>query len=260
MKKPLYFLLFLGHLVGKPILDHKIDPEALQELASFFKIPKHANLIEETQKTWLRKPGCERWEMEELSSDQKDFVLKWASKAGFFSPWKGVETTYDKALILGATTNRMKRRLEFLKELWNDGVRFDEIVWLTGKRPLDSRIEDFADRCSDESQAARLIWEETSFPGELTVTFIEVPMKDGGKRPDTRDTILAWLEKFSIPCKCVFVSDQPFCGYQFGAIKACMPEEFLFDVVGNGETPQNHGAAAITLDSIARWIYVDNCR
>ena len=64
------------------------------------------------------------------------------------------------------------------------------------------------------------------------------------------------------PCKALFVSDQPFCGYQFAVIKATLPQTFLFDVVGEGVDPTIHPlAAAITLDSIARWIYQESlCR
>jgi hypothetical protein len=64
------------------------------------------------------------------------------------------------------------------------------------------------------------------------------------KRPNTEDTIL---------------SDQPFCGDQFAAIKATLSEEYKFDVLGEGVDPMSHlSAAAITLDSIARWIYQEN--
>lgn len=252
-------------LFGAPIEDHWIDKTALSELASELQIPPDADLVAETQKRWLRKSGSERWEIAELSSDQKAYVLDWAEKQGFFAPWKPSLSYYDKALILGATDSRMEMRLNFLKELWNEGVRFEEIVWLTGDRPLDPRADHLVDRCSNESEAARIVWEESDLPEEMrkiSVLFVAVPMKQEGTtlaRPNTKDTLIAWLKHSPAPCKALFISDQPFCGYQFGVIKSTLPEEIAFDVAGPGADPLSHpSSAAITLDSIARWIYLED--
>lgn len=260
MRKWVFLLLCFSTLFfGESLQDHKIDPEALSQLTATLGISPEADLIAETQKRWLCKPNQERWEMAELSADQRQFVLQWATDQGLFSPWKPTEKSYDKALILGATTGCMKQRLIYLKQLWTEGVRFQEIVWLTGDRPLDKQIDELTDRCSNESQAAHILWEEADLPEEmrsLLVTFIAVPLKAGGKRPNTDDTILAWLKTSPEPCKALFVSDQPFCGYQFAAIKTLLPATLLFDVVGPGVNPNSHpSAAAITLDSIARWLY-----
>ncbi len=159
----------------------------------------------------------------------------------------------------------MQMRLDYLKQLWNEGFRFSEIVWLTGDRPLDGRVDSLLERCSNESQAARILWEEADLPEamrSLPVTFVAVPMKGEGaslKRPDTKDTIYAWLAFEPEPCSALFVSDQPFCGYQFAVVKTVLPAAFEFDLVGQGVDSLTHpAAAAITLDSIARWIYEEN--
>ncbi len=83
------------------------------------------------------------------------------------------------------------------------------------------------DVCANESEAARLIWERV----EMGVD----------------------------PCTTLFVSSQPFCGYQYGIVDRYLPEEFLFEVVEPGTEPMSHPtAAAITLDSVARWLYVES--
>ena len=250
---------------ASPIQDRKIQPGALSELTLALGIPADADLLEETQRRWLRKPTQERWELSELSADERHFVLDWSKQHGLFSEWKPASMSYDKALILGASTSLMQKRLNHLIELWNQGVRFDEIVWLTGDRPLDNRIDGLMDRCNNESEAAHIIWDETNLPNgmqHLPVIFVAVPMKNEEgtlKRPNTEDTIIAWLEVCPQPCKALFVTDQPFCGYQFAVIKTNLPDAYLFDVVGKGADPSSHpAAAAITLDSIARWIYQDS--
>jgi hypothetical protein len=264
-----WFLLLAICLCGlsfaTPIQDHKVDPTALSKLGLALNIPQDADIISETQKRWLRKPGQERWELAELPPEQRLFVLNWAEEQGLFAPWKPACEKYDKALILGATTSHMQIRLDYLKELWLQGTRFNEIVWLTGDRPLDKRVDGLIDRCNNESEAAHILWEEAHLPVEmrnLSAVFIAVPMKIEGsssKRPNTEDTIIAWLKTNPQPCTALFVSDQPFCGYQFAVIKTCLPASFQFDLVGQGVDSTSHpAAAAIILDSVARWIYQEN--
>jgi hypothetical protein len=262
----LFFVLSFYNLTfALPLQDHKLGHASLLQLASALDIPQDADLIAATQAAWLRKPNQERWEMAELAPDKKVFVLNWAKEQGLFAPWKPSAKRYDKALILGATTSRMQMRLDFLIELWNEGVRFSEIVWLTGDRPLDKKVDGLTDRCQSESEAARILWEETGLPEGMeavAVLFIAVPMQGEGttlRRPSTVDTLLAWVCHSPEPSSALFISDQPFCGYQFAVIKATLPSAFLFDLAGPGVDPTSHpAAAAITLDSIARWIYQES--
>ncbi len=266
MKQWLFLFTCLCSLnFALPIQDHTVDPEALSKLCSALGIPEGADLIAETQRRWLRGAGQERWELAELTFEKKVFVLDWAERQGLFAPWEPTCERYQTALILGATTSYMQKRLDTLKDLWIQGIRFEQIVWLTGERPLDPRIDGLTDRCANESEAARILWQETPLPNEmrdLPVTFIDVPMKGEApflKRPNTEDTIIAWLKTNPEPGTALFVSDQPFCGYQFAIIKTCLPVSFAFDVVGKGVDSISHpAAAAITLDTIARWIYQEN--
>ncbi len=264
MKKLLSFSIFLlgicSCIFAAPLQDRQIAASALDELFSALGISKEA--AAQTLSQWVRKPGQERWEVQELSEEKRLAVLRWAEEQGFFAPWKPSQNIYDKAFVLGCTTTCMHKRLGYLIKLWEEGVRFEEIVWLTGDRPLDARVDELTEFCRTESDAAKWIWETATLPKEmraLSVQFIAVPMKsvEGvSKRPNTEDTIIAWLDTFPKPCSCLFVSDQPFCGYQFAVIKAALPDTFPFDVVGEGTGPQGHHAtAAIILDSIARSIY-----
>ncbi len=260
-------IVFFGVLLSSvlftaPIQDHRLNADALSSLAAALDIPSDENLVAATQGRWLRRPGQERWEMAEISQEKREFVLRWAEEQGLFSPWMPSEPFYDQALILGATTFRMESRLAFLVDLWKKGTRFDKIVWLVGERPLDPRVEGLTQRAQTEAEAARILWEEAELPEEmrqLPVLFVASPMKEGGKRPNTADTVELYLEVSPKPCSALFISDQPFCGYQFAVIKSLLPDAYLFDVAGAGVQSTNHPAAgAILLDSIARWLYQEN--
>lgn len=262
MKKCFFLAICLCRFsLGGPIQDHTLNPGALSHLARALGIPEEADLLVETQKQWLRKPNQERWEVAELSLDQKVLVLNWAKEQGFFASWKPATQNYDKVIILGATTSRMQMRLDYLCQLWNEGTRFNEIVWLTGDRPLDKRVDDLSTECTTESRAAHLLWERALLPEEiksLPVLFVATPLKiegDSVKRPTTEDTLITWLKINPTPCKVLFISNQPFCGYQFAVIKASLPDPFMFDLVGPGVSETSSPVAAVILDSIARWLY-----
>ncbi|MDN3507433.1 MAG: hypothetical protein P0S94_00765 [Simkaniaceae bacterium] len=240
-----------------------INKQALWELADFFEISSDADLVEETQKKWLRSSQHERWEMQNLSPNAQHFVLNWAERQGLLAAWTPKLTEYDCALVLGATTKRMQIRLQYLMALWDNGIRFKKIVWLTGERPLDRRVDSLLDLAKNESEAARILWTRSDLPDEMSklpIDFISVPMQivgDTTRRPNTKDTIVKWLETCQSPCHALFVSDQPFCGYQYSVIKACLPNSFQYDVVGPGVDSTTPPSAAVILDSLARWIYTE---
>ena len=136
-------------------------------------------MLEETQKHWIRRPGTERWDMQELSSQQSLLVFNWAQEQNLFASWIPTYSFYDKAILLGGATPRMQARLDHLIFLWNKGICFNEVVW-----------------------------QRTTIPEELKkipTTFIVTSIK-GDKRPNTKDTLISWLE--SKPYTLLFISNQ----------------------------------------------------
>lgn len=248
-------------LFSSPLEKRELDSSALEELFAALGVDP-ARAVEQTQKEWLRKAGEERWHMQEIAPEKRQFVLEWGKKQKLFQAWEPTKMSYDKVFILGATTGRMETRLAFLKKMWKEGVRFQEVVWMTGDRPLDPQVDRLLDVCKTETDAAHYIWERAELDPQLRAlpcVFIAVPMKEkeGKKlRPTTEDTVVAWLQTNPKPCTALFISDQPFCGYQFAVIKGSMPKEFGFDLVGAGvEAEKYPNAAAVVLDSLARTLY-----
>lgn len=248
-------------LLANPIQERVLNPEALDELMVNLGLDPSGDVIAQTQEHWLRKPGKERWEMSELPEEEASYVINWAETQGLYAPWTPACTCYDTAVILGAATGRMEDRLVYLGELWDAGVRFNEVVWLTGERPLDPDTEHLATYCTTESEAAEYMWAHTELPEqmrELPVTFIAVPMQ-GERRPNTKDTIDAWLEVAPPSFTALVVSSQPFSGYQYAVVNTFLPEAIDFDLVGAPvdvctlPTP-----AAVTLDTLARWLWQSN--
>lgn len=257
------FFLILPALFAAPLQEHSPNLEAIQILAESLGMKPEEDLIEYTQTHWLRSPSQERWEMTPLSKESSEKVLSFGLNQGLYEEWKPGQKTYHAAVILGATTGKMRSRIEHLNHLFSQGSRFEEVIFLTGERPLDPKIDEIFNGCKTESEAAVLLWDHALLPKlmrSLKVTFLSTPMK-GEKRPNTADTLYTWIDYDSSLMQetektFLFISDQPFCGYQFATIEKILPENLLFDVVGTSVDPRSHPlAASITLDSLARWIY-----
>jgi len=263
MLRSLVFVLFyccqlLWGDVTYPILNR----QALSQLSLELGRPVHESLLTFTQKHWLRPSSQERWEMQELPSPQRELVLNWAQEQKLFLPCFPSKSTYDQAVILGASIASMQLRLNYLKELWEQGIRFQTIVWLVGARPLDSRIENYDPSCHTETDAARKLWETACLPKamhHLPVLFIHTPMQGKSanlRRPNTQDTVISWMAQ-TPPCSALFISNQPFCGYQGAVLATTLPKCYTCDVVGPGVHPCQC-SATIILDTLARWLYQED--
>jgi hypothetical protein len=248
----LFFILLPCYLFCLPIQERSISQELMDELFCELDIGK--NRLQETQEKWLRPSQKERWEIEELPLECTTKVLEWAKRAQLFEEWTPKLNHYDKAVILGATTPKMELRLKYLSELFEKGVTFDELVFLTADRPLDCRVDRFCDQCSTENEAAKLIWKRADLPQKMKVipvSFYSAPMI-GLKRPGTKETIQVWVDQNLRPVTCLFISNQPHAIYQYAVIENNLPESYLFDVAAQIAEPKS---ASIILDMLARWIY-----
>jgi len=252
------FMLLVGVMYGSENL-----PEPLMRMLEVMEVPHDgtlASIVSATQERWIRAPGKERWHIADLSEDKKEAVINLAEEMGFFKEILPTEQEYDYVVVLGATVFRMQKRIETLIRLWNDGVRFHQVVVMTGARPLDPAVEALTEFCKTEGEAAKLLWKLAPIPEgmeKVEVVFVDVPMipvPGGFRRPNTGDTAAAWMALKPKPGKCLFVSNQPYCLYQDAVIKSLLLKEFNVETVGDGVDGHLQNAAVV-LDTVSRWLY-----
>jgi hypothetical protein len=272
------------------ILDEKQLPKpALSKLLEHFKIEYDGtlkNLVEKTQKTWLRTPGKERWEIEEIKVEEKELVFGCFKELGCVNQIKACEVEYDYVLVLGALSTRMKLRTATVLKLWGQ-IKFKNLVFLVAQRPRDVEQEGintfvlskddkhvkvkkdwkFNDvLLNTETELIKLIVDQIELPQDFAenvkITFVDTPMqknKDGSmRRPNTGDTIAQWLKSNPKPGKCLFISNNPYIGYQDSVVRTYMPKEFTIETIGDEASSKEK--ISIYLDTIARWIYQENQR
>ncbi|MBM3886417.1 hypothetical protein FJ364_00670 [Candidatus Dependentiae bacterium] len=229
---------------------------------------------------FCRKRGVERWQMDNNFDEQKKSrCMALFAQLGFFNEVKPLQREYDYVTVLGGTLTSMRGRLGYAKKLWQQGIRFAKIVFLTSDRPLElfENDEQLADTQQQilsikadwqvptsfpktEATLMNVLWDQADKPKDLSdvsVDIISVPMKNLGdgrtERPHTGDTLVSWLAKKPLPGRCLFISSQPFVGYQHGVIKRLMPHDFIIESVGPKTAPEKNNIAVL-IDSLLRWL------
>ncbi len=236
--------------------DRSLSP-TLTELLSLLDVPHDSTLnsvVEQTQKRWLQT-GKERWQLDELYAEQYPKCFALLRDLGCVDALNAKSNTYDYALLFGGFAKRVQQRIDHLILQWNRGVRFKEIVFLTGERYLDPDVE--ADLLHLKTETAMLcfLWVQTPMPADLKnvpITLIDAP-RQNDRRPNTQDTLVCWLQTNPKAGSCLAVSTQPMLGYQDAVARTILPSCFELETIGTAADEKM--LFALYLDSLARWLY-----
>lgn len=239
-------------------------------------------IVKETQKKWLRPAGLERFQVSDVRADKSEIFMPLLAKIGLVDEVYPSQTSYDYCLILGATVSTVRIRIAYAVKLWNEGIRFKNLVFLSGARTLDPVLEKASVLCdtqqkvlpirSDwkwneqqtpvtETDMMKLVYDQAELPDSfrtIPLTVVDAPQQMGVngvmRRPNTGDTIVAWLANNPTPGTCLVMSTQPFVGYQDTVVRTELPSTFLVETVGRGDD-EDSGSVLVYLDSLARWLY-----
>jgi len=270
-------LLFASSAYSENILnDQGKASEPLLQLLKLTGVSHDGSLgsiVKSTQSEWLRKPGTERWDIVDSFVGNKDKFFELFTKMDLIDQVDTQRKEYEHALWMGATFSRIKDRLNHLIELWSDGVRFNNLVILSGARPLTDGEKSLAvssyqltdGSCPQtEAELMKMVYEKSEMPVEMRsrgMIFIDVPMqeiKDGiFARPTTGDTVCYWLKLKPLVGNCLVVSNQPYVSYQDSVTKSLLPKEFSIETVGKKSVDTKNG---VYLDTLARFLYQENKR
>lgn len=222
-----------------------------EEIFQIFDIPTAApqnEIVERVQQLWLQQ-GKERWQFETRYEHLRNVLWPLFEKMGMVNEIKPSKKHYGTVLVFGALYNRVQDRINYLVE---SGVSFDKLVLLTGERPLlesekQKMKRENGDDLQTEAEMMRWVYEASSLSKEASLLLINVPMKEG-KRPNTLDTILAWLETNPETESILAISNQPYVHYQQAVLESVVP--FKIEVVG--PTIQGNPSVDLMLDTFAR--------
>lgn len=247
-----------------------------------------ASIVQETQKQWLRQAGKERWQVDEVCGELKEQILSHAINLGLTNEIKPVKAHYKYGVIFTASLTRTRTRLAYLVKLFEQGTQFDYIISLGSDRPLDPAIEPVEKMLDPnngelafrkdwqppiqlpktENEMVQMVYDQSDLPEKfrsIPITFHNSAMIKNANgtitRPTTGDTVLKWLASNPAHGDCLFISNQPYVGYQDSVMRTYMPEDFGFlETCGSAaqENPQNQNL--IFLDTLARFLYQEKMR
>ncbi len=243
------------------LIDNNKPTPALTELLSLLDIPSNStlpSLVQATQKAWYQ-PGKERWQFEKRYVDKKEQAWPLLIQLGCIEKVSASKMHYEYALLLGGYAPRMQERIQFLIQEWKRGVRFNQLVMLTGERPLDPEHEKGTSSLNTETEMFLYLWSQADLPQSLRQTpllIVNAPMTN--TRPTTLDTIKEWLKQSPAPGSCLIVSNQPFNGYFDAVFRTYMPTTFTLETIGNVADPEL--PFAVFLDNLARCLYQEQIR
>lgn len=188
-------------------------------------------IVQKTQKSWKRvHHGANGFELADLVDSPKQLqiredVLSIARQMGLFDEKKPSSTHYDYALCAGAFLQGVRLRVNELIQAWKQGVRFDQLVFLTGDRALRKApgekdfLQDIPEGYPYETEydMVRLVWEQTQIPEdmEIQVVFINAKCPVNQARISTKDSFNAWLLDYNpTPGSCLSASHPLYWTYQ----------------------------------------------
>src|SRR5262249_341267 len=157
------------------------------------------------------------------------------------------------------------KRIDHLITQFRRGVHFNQVILLTGQRFLDPKAEEQYSPFKTEAEMVLFLWEKTQMPEEMRkipCLLIDAPKQkknDGSwTRNNTKDTVIEWLKTNPSPGRCLFISSQPFLGYQDSVVRTVIPSTFSTETIGSQADPDL--PVAVFLDNLARWLYQEAIR
>jgi hypothetical protein len=267
------------------IEDNKGNPSLeLLEILEAAHIPHNGtweSILCETQKL-LRQPKQELWEIESQQRLTHEKAYTLFKKIEMLEPVSPTRKHYHAVLINGATVPLLRSRLWHVKELWESGITFDQIVFLGGERPLNHIKEpkecllccDPYPQCSgwelpekmplNEGEAMEYVYNQMDLPDGMRAIpthFVQAKKPSHHHRPSHKDTLCEWMHSFSPSPKetYLFVSSQPFVELQQAIEKNTLPQGSQFETIGKGISREYFfeykTAPEICLETLYRWIY-----
>jgi hypothetical protein len=265
-----------GHAAGSVLLtrDGRPCPELL-EIGKVLRLDwgTDARTVNDyMQKHFIRPKGSERHNIPPSPYEPyADLLIPIARRVGMVDPILPPSRIYDYLLLMGQEVPMMRAELDFARRLEIDGhVHFEKIICLAGQRPLVASLDaadPFFANCGDESSAMRRLV-ESYFPDRLEdCHFIASRVHYDGRRPNTHDTVISWLQTQPPVGSILMVSNNPFTLYQGEILRGELERVKWFEK-GGTLTPCGNSIAlsytrnnrvAVLLENIARLFYVELC-
>ena len=206
--------------------------------------------VEDAPTAWIQA-GLERWEFADPFEDQRDTLMPFFEQAGLVDEVPPTQTQYDYVLVLGGLLSRMQQRFDYLCGLWEQGIRFNYIVFLAGDRTLRSD-EISATGLTVESELSHWIYSNTTLPDgmEQAPAIFADTISSTTARATTFDTGNLFLAMQLAAGSCLAISNQPYVIYQNTTLQGILSGTYSVETVG--AAIDSNPTVAIFLDTLGK--------
>ncbi len=275
----MFTLLNALFAVSTIISAHSLVDNSLKPTTQFKKLLEVTNikdgdlqfLVDQTQKKYLRKPGTERWDIDNADAKNHDAIRQALKDLDYLDEISPAQEEYDYIVLFGALAARIKQRLEYLIELLKDGIKTKKIIVLGSERPANKEFESAAklselfgrEVSEDEKHTEYTIMKELVENSELKDMGIEIeyysaPNHADGSRANTADTVELWMKSEPKAGSVLCISNQPYIWYQHEVARSLLPNTFEIESCGSKISESTNDGTI--LDSVARELYQFNKR
>ncbi len=247
---------------------------ALQQLLKLENLEEPSSwqeLVEITQKKWLRAANAERWNLK--NSDYHNQHLE--QYINFFTQLElicGVSPhhkIYHDVLILGGTSKTFVNRIEYYLSREKDlSLQANCITLLPGERTLEEEEKEYLKNtfhCTDIQNETQLVnfLKEKFFKNRPEVRILHAKKKEGASRATTEDNFEAWIQNtlqknMQYAVRTLIVTNQPYGFYQLSTgMHICKNYEdrIQWDLAAAPIEQPSQIKIPIYLDSLTRTFY-----
>lgn len=281
-----------------PQLTESISNYSLEETENIHDIFLVESLNTLLQEGWLRKSNLEPWHLSDniLSVEKKKHITEALSEMHIYDEIYPTKIDrqyrqYDCALLMGSSEPAVRIRLNYLLDLWKDGLRFDRLFVVTGYRQLEPELEPVTATLAalkidtTEEQMTRYVLTTTliekaktdpafqNFDQKVKIIYTNAFKKPQNARATANDTLMQWKNLYGATHKTILmVSNQPYTEYHTAVFAGILSHDFAdpIEMLGttrthfkltNGIEVETIGDKCVnqkimvTLDNLARVFY-----
>ncbi len=262
MKELAVLIAFLPAVFGCEAIWNNGPTQLLRDIFEITEIDNVEDFKFATQQAnfrWIRPKGYERWHIYSILNDsQRAKLTKIINKSALAKAKMPTKKHYHAVVVFGATTTRVKTRMEFLMKLANQGVTWDKVFLLGSTRDLntgpdhDQKMAIFLKMMGEaETEMVMLeyLWKQLNKPKfclNIPVISIQSGNRSDGTRANTEDTLVEMVKKIENAQgkNILFISNNPYICYQDAVAKKVLNSfGVLVETVGeamvSGESMEN---------------------
>lgn len=224
------------------------------------------NVVELTQKKWIK--SNEKKQLGEIDRRKGDFIYQ-LKELGCVDKILPSKKSYDYCLLIGGAYPTFIERLDYIIDRWEQGVRFNTLIFVAEERLLDFEREkrlllnnpnkQIKSKASQklpqtEIDMIKFVFENIDLPKELRDVKTLFLSSQGTITPFRfSDSLIRWtIEKRPPRGSCLVVSSQPYVGYEESCVRSALPN---FEIEAIGEAASPNTKVSEYFEILAMWLY-----